>query len=177
MADSWAAYARMANSRVIKVVLNYLAALALVGLLALWANHKIHSIPISKREKLADCTSNIISFSMAVRYDKPYQFVLGVPHTSTKMFLSFHGEAELRQGSSLRARIPISSDDITTCNWLEASAGLSGYILTWSRTNRDERLNAILTRGQSYDVRFTFSQPPPQDTSLWLTSIGRAGVP
>lgn len=168
----------MASSRTIKTAASIVTVLAVLGLVALWANYKIHRIPIPKREKLADCTSESLSFPMAVRYHDPYQFVLGLPHSSTGP-LSFRGEVEIRQGTQLVARIPISSDDITPCNWLDPKPGLglAGYILTWSRTNRGERLSEILVRGQSYDVQVAFAQSPPRDSSLWLSSIGRVGEP
>jgi hypothetical protein len=167
---------RVAKLRVSKVVFMWLAPLLVATLVALWINYRIRHIPIQKSDRLANCTSNILSFTMAVRHDKPYQFVLGVPHTATKL-LNFRGEVELNQGNTLLARIPIGSDDITTCNWLESSQGLSGYILTWSRTNRAERLSEFLSKGYSYEVRVTFSESPPRDSSLWLTSIGRPGEP
>ncbi len=168
----------MANRRVIKVVGRTAAVLAVIGLVAAWANYKIHRISIPKREKLADCTSESLSFPMTVRYYEPYQFVLGLPHSSTGQ-LSFRGEVQIRQSTQLVARIPISSDDITPCNWLDPrpGQGLAGYILTWSRTNRGERLSEILVRGQSYDMQVRFSQSPPRDSSLWLSSTGRVGEP
>ena len=168
----------MAKSRFMKVASITAAVLAVVGLFALWANYKIHRVPIPKRDKLADCTSESLSFPMIVRYYGPYQFVLGLPHTSTGL-VSFRGEVQIRQSTQLVARIPISSDDITPCNWLapKPGQGLAGYILTWSRTNGGERLSEILVRGQIYDVQVTFSQSPPTASSLWLSSIGRVGEP
>lgn len=168
----------MTNPRVIKVLSGMVVVLAVIGMLAVWANYKIHRIPVPKREKLADCTSDTLSFPMSVRYHAPYSIVLGLPHTSTGQ-LSFRGEVQLRQSTQLVARIPISSDDITPCNWLDPKPGqgLAGYILTWSLTNRGERLSDILARGQTYDVQIRFSQSPPKESSLWLTSIGKVGEP
>lgn len=173
---SLAVIARMANSRIIKVLTSIAVVLVVIGLFALWANYKIHRIPIPKREKLADCTSESFSFPLTVRYHDPYQFVLGLPHASTGQ-LSFRGEVQVSQSTGLVARIPISSDDITPCNWLDPKPGLAGYILTWSRTNRGERLDDILVRGQSYNVQVAFSQSPPRDSSIWISSIGRVGEP
>jgi hypothetical protein len=166
----------MANLRVIKVLWRTAAVLAIIGLLAAWANYRIHRTPIPKCDKLADCTSESLSFPMTVRYHDPYQFVLGLRPSSTGQ-LSFRGEVEIRQSTQVVARIPISSDDMTPCNWLDSKPGLAGYILTWSRTNRGERLSEILARGQSYGVQVAFSQSPPRDSSLWLSSIGRVGEP
>ena len=168
----------MPSSRIIKVVCKTAAVLVVGALIAAWVNYKIHRVPIPKREKLADCTSDTLSFPVTVRYHEPYSIVLGLPHSSTDQ-LSFRGEVQLRQSTKLVARIPISSDDITPCNWLDPKPGqgLAGYILTWSRTNRGERLREILARGQTYDVQVTFSQSPPKDSSLWFTSIGKVGEP
>lgn len=166
----------MANPRIIKVVTSIAAVLAVIGLFALWVNDLIHRIPVPTCEKLADCTSESFSFPMTVRYHDHYQFVLGLPHASTGQ-LSFRGEVQVSQSTGLVARIPISSDDITPCNWLDAKPGLVGYILTWSRTNRGERLDDILVKGQSYNVQVAFSQSPPRDSSIWISSLGRFGEP
>jgi len=151
----------MANSRTIKKARRTAAVLAVLGVIAAGLSYMIHRVPIPMRDKLADCTTNNFSFTMPVRYHEPYQFVLGLPHASP--LLSFRGEVQIRQTTQLIARIPISSDDVTPCNWLDPKPGLglSGYILTWSRTNRGERLSEILVRGQSYDVQVAFSQAPP----------------
>ena len=168
----------MPSSRIIKITCKTAAVLLVVALIAAYVDYKIHRIPIAKREKLTDCTSDILSFPMRVRYHAPYSIVLGLPHTSTGQ-LSFRGEVQLRQSTQVVARIPISSDDITPCNWLDAKPGqgLAGYILTWSFTNRGERLSEVLARGQTYNVQIMFSQSPPRDSSVWLTSIGKVGEP
>ena len=166
----------MVNSRVFKAFTSIAGVLTAIGLFALWANYKIHRVPMPKLEKLIDCTSASVSFPMTVRYHDPYQLVLGVAHDSAGQ-LNFRGEVQVNQSTGLVARIPISSDDVTSCNWLGSKSGLAGYILTWSRTNRGERLDDILVRGQSYSVRVAFSQSPPRDSSLWLSSIGRVAEP
>ena len=166
----------MANSRIIKVVTSVAVVLRVIGLFALWANYKIHRIPIPKCEKLADCTSESLSFPMTVRYHDPYQFVLGLPPASTRQ-LSFSGEMQVSQSTGLVARIPISSEDITPCNWLDRKPGLAGYILTWSRSKRGDGLDDILVRGQSYNVQVVFSESPPRDSSIWISSIGLVGEP
>jgi hypothetical protein len=150
--------------------------LVVVALIAVWLNYKIHRIPIPKEEKLADCTSDTLSFLMTVRHHRPYSIVLGMPRTSTNQ-LSFRGEMQFLQSTQIVATIPISSYDMKPCNWLDEppGAGLAGYILTWGRTNRTERQSEILTKGQSYHVEVKFSQPPPKDSSLWLSSVAKVG--
>jgi hypothetical protein len=130
---------------------------------------------IPQQQKLADCTTNSFEFTMPVQFGPPYQFVLGMPHSQTGQ-ISFAGEMLVRQGTDTVVRIPISSLDVTRCNWLEHGYGLAGHILTWSRTNQTERLSDLLVRGQTYDVHVTFTVPPPSQSSLWLSSMSKAGL-
>jgi hypothetical protein len=127
---------------------------------------------VPHEQKLADCTTNSLNFAMTVEYSAPYQFVLGVPQSQTGQ-LSFSGEIVLQKSTSVVARIPISSHDITPCNWLNSAPNLSGYILTWSRTNHGERLSDLLVERQAYNVRVDFKELPPVGSSLWLSSIKR----
>jgi hypothetical protein len=121
---------------------------------------------VPEAQKIADCTTNHLDFPMTVQYSPPYQFLLGVSSPTGQ--LSFRGEIVLQQGTGVVARIPISSQDITSCNWLPS---VDGYILTWSRTNHGERLSDILVQKQTYDVHVTFDEPPPTTSSLWLSSM------
>jgi hypothetical protein len=121
-------------------------------------------------QKLADCRTNSLNFPMTVQNSAPYQFVLGVPRSQTGQ-LSFRGVIVLQQSTGVVARVEISSRDVTPCNWLPSAPDLSGYILTWSRTNHGERLSDLLVEGQTYNVRVTFEEPPPASSTLWLSSI------
>ena len=121
---------------------------------------------VPEAQKIADCTTNHLDFPMTVQYSPPYQFLLGVSSPTGQ--LSFRGEIVLQQGTGVLARIPISSQDITSCSWLPS---VDGYILTWSRTNHGERLSDILVQKQTYDVHVTFDEPPPVTSSLWLSSM------
>jgi hypothetical protein len=127
---------------------------------------------VPQAQKLADCTTNSLDFSMTVQYSEPYQFVLGIPLTQTGQ-LSFRGEIVLQQSTGVVARIPISSSDSIACNWLHSAPDLSGHILTWSHTNHGERLSDMLVQGQAYDVHVAFEEPPPDRSSLWLSSLKR----
>ena len=122
---------------------------------------------VPQEQKVADCTTNSLDFSMTIQYSAPYQFVLGVPQSQTGQ-MSFHGEIVLKQTTGIVARIPISSQDITSCNWLPS---VDGYILTWSRTNHGDRISDILHPKQTYDVHVAFDEMPPTNSSLWLSSM------
>ena len=124
------------------------------------------------RHRLADCTDSTLRFQMTVQEFPPYEFVLGMPQRASSQ-LSFRGEVVLSQSTGTVARVPIGSDVITSCNWLD---GHAGYILTWHLTNRTERLEHFLTRGQSYEVEVRFSESPPPGSSFWLSAMRRYGL-
>ena len=127
---------------------------------------------VPQREKLVDCTTTNMQCSLKVQYTAPYAIVLGVPPSETG-HLSFRGEITLQQATGVVARIPINSRDVVPCSWLDSVAGLSGYILTWTQTNRGEILKRAIAQKEVYDVRVTFDEPPPPTSSLWFTSMKR----
>ena len=122
---------------------------------------------VPQEQKLAACTTNSLDFQMTVPYSPPYQFLLGISSPTGQ--LSFRGEIVVRQSTGVVARIPISSQEVTSCNWLPSD--VSGYILTWSRTNHGDRISDILHSKQTYDVHVTFDEMPPTNSSLWLSSM------
>jgi hypothetical protein len=153
-------------AKLIKVV----AALLALGIIGYFALPHLVCMDMPKRQKLADCNTNALAFTMTCDHSPPYQFVLGLGPSHTGPF-SFRGEVIIQQSTGTVARIRIGSEQITPCNWLP---GLDAYILTWSRTNAGERLGELLRRDQSYDVRVAFTEAPPTDSSLWFSSMGRA---
>jgi hypothetical protein len=146
------------------------AALVAVGIVGYFALPHLVCMDIPKRQKLADCNTNALAFRMTCEHAPPYQLVLDLGASHTGPF-AFRGEVIIRQSTGTVARIQIGSNDITPCNWVP---GLDGYILTLNRTNADERLSELLRRGQIYDVRVAFSEGPPTESSLWLSSMGKA---
>jgi hypothetical protein len=157
---------------VIAKLLKVVAALLALGVIGYFALPHLVCMEIPERQKLADCNTNAIAFTMTCDHSPPYAFVLGLGPSHTGP-LAFRGEVSIQQRTGTVARIQIGSDDITPCNWL-AGSGLDGYILTWNRTNAGERLSELLRRGESYDVRVAFSEAPPTDSSWWFSSMGRA---
>jgi hypothetical protein len=153
-------------AKLLKVVL----ALLVLGIIGYFALPRLGCMDVPKRQKLADCNTNSLAFTMTCDHSPPYQFVLGLGPSQTGA-LAFRGEVIIQQSTGTVARIQIGSDHATPCNWL---SGLDGYILTWNRTNVGELLGELLRQGQSYDVRVAFAEPPPADSSLWLSSMGRA---
>ena len=151
-------------------LLKVVAALLAVGIVGYFALPHLVCMEVPKRQKLADCNTNALAFTMTCDHSPPYQFVLGLGPSHTGPF-AFRGEVIIQQSIGTVARIQIGSEHITPCNWLP---GLDGYILTRNRTNAGERLSELLRRGQSYDVRVAFAEAPPTDSSLWFSSMGRA---
>jgi hypothetical protein len=132
---------------------------------------------VPREQKLADCTTNALAFRVAWPTGELFSIVLGVPYPDTNA-LSFRGELVFRQTTGAVARVPISSQNVTPCNWLDnhpSSPNLAGYILTWSRTNAAQRLDGLFAKGQSYDVDVQFTEPPPRTSTLWLHWIGQLG--
>jgi hypothetical protein len=125
---------------------------------------------VPQRQKVADCTTSNLDFSMTVDYSPAYHFVLGVPKSETGK-LSFRGEMVLRQTTGVVARIPINSGDVESCNWLHSRPDLSGYVLAWSRTNHGERFSDLLVQRQTYEAHVAFEEPPPVTSSLWFSSL------
>jgi hypothetical protein len=130
---------------------------------------------VPREKKLADCTTNALTFRVTWPTGELFQIVLGVPYSATNG-LTFRGELVFRQTTGIVARMPVSSEDVTPCNWLDNHAGaphVAGYILTWSRTNDTKRLDHLFAKGQTYDVETRFSESPPQTSTLWLHWIAR----
>ena len=154
-------------AKLIKVVV----ALLVLGVIGYFALPCLVCMDVPKRQKLADCNTNALAFTMTCDHSPPYDFVLGLGASHTGPF-PFRGEVIIQQSTGMVARIQIGSGRMTPCNWLP---GLDGYILTWNPTNAGERrLSELLRHGQSYDVRVAFAEGPPADSSLWFSSMGRA---
>ncbi len=161
----WFSFLRSATA------LRFLCASLATALLAYIALPHLVCLEVLEREKLADCTTNRISFTMTCVHTRPYALLLGIPTTNT-VGMSFKGDLRITQGQRKVVRLPLSSDDMTPCSWLESGPRLTGYILTW-RTHRADLLSDSLQRGQSYQVEVTFAEVPPSNSSLWLSSMGR----
>jgi hypothetical protein len=131
-------------------------------------------LDVPKRDKLANCVTNRVSFTMTCDGSRPYALLLGVPKAYTSA-PSFMGEVRIARQTEPTARLSIGSDRMTACSWLDSGPGLKGYILTWSSTtNQADVLSHLLTRGQHYNVEVAFSEAPPPGSSLWLSSMGKA---
>ena len=150
--------------------LKVVAALLVLGVSGYFAIPRLLCVEVPQRQKLVDCNTNALAFTMTCDHSPPYQFVLGLAPSHTGP-LVFRGEVVIQQRTGTVARIQIGSERITSCNWLPV---LDGYILTWSRTNAGERLGEFLHRGQSYDVRVAFAETPPTNSSLWFSSMAKA---
>jgi hypothetical protein len=130
---------------------------------------------VLREQKLADCATNTVYFKLTWPAGQLFQIVLGVPYSETNA-LAFRGEMVFRQGAEIIARVPVSSEDVKPCNWLDSQKDaphVAGLILTWQRKNETERFDRLLAKGRTYDVEATFSNSPPQSSSLWLCWVAR----
>src|SRR6185295_6820938 len=127
---------RIAIANILKVM-SVVFAIGVVGYFAL--PHLV-CMDVPKRQKLTDCTNSVLAFTLTCEHSSPYQFVLGLDSSVSKT-PAFRGEIIIQQSTGTVATIPIDYHDMTVCNWLP---GLDGYILTWNRTNKGERLSEYL---------------------------------
>ncbi len=155
---------------VIANILKTLAVIIAIPSVGYFALPHLVCLDLPKARKLTDCTNSVLMFSLTCEHSPSYQFVLGLS-TSQSETTGFRGEIVIQQGYRKVITIPITSQDMTRCNWLP---GLDGRILTWNRTNAGERLSEVLRQGQTYDVRVAFSETPSADNSLWFCSMGKA---
>src|ERR1043165_9667085 len=98
-------------------LLKSVGAVIALGVVVYFALPHLVCMAIPKQQKLADCTSNPLAFTMTCDHSPPYQFVLGLGPSHTGQF-AFRGELLIRQSTGMVARIQIGSEHTTSCNWL-----------------------------------------------------------
>ncbi len=104
-------------------------------------------------------------------YHPPYHLLIGVPSSSEDP-PRFAGTLELTSSGGKRVTIPIDSESSTKSNWLH-SPSETGYILGWTQ---QPRLSDVLQRGETYQLRISFSGEPPPESSLWFLSIKQVTI-
>jgi hypothetical protein len=132
-------------------------------------------VPSPQRQIIAQCNTNDQQFRMIVEHASPYALVMGIPD-SAKGNSVFRGDVTFSQTTGTVVRVPIGSDKLVLCNWLHSTSNISAYILPWSTNEFVERFSGHLAQGQTYDVRVTFSNMPPEGSTLWFTSIKQLRV-
>jgi len=125
-------------------------------------------------QKLIDFSNNGGLFTLDWPSGRGFQLVLGLPLSDTNAG-GFQGELVFRQGRNVITKVPVDSNNLMACNWLDQpnrKERLNGYILTWGRSTR-ERLDQFCRAGESYDVEVHFAQAPSPASSLWLHWLSR----
>ena len=84
-------------------------AIVAVGSIGYFALPYLVCMDIPKYEKLADCNTNALAFTMTFDHSPPYAFVLGLGPSHTGP-LAFRGEIVIQQSTGTVARIQIDSD-------------------------------------------------------------------
>lgn len=118
------------------------------------------------REKLADCTADSFKLELKVATGPPYHLFIVLPTVGTNG-VDFRGDVVISRDSQQVAMLPIGSEDLYPSAWLK---GRNAHILTWSQTNHS-KLNSAIVRGQMHTFDFRFSEPPPEGSSVWLSSL------
>lgn len=150
-----------------------LAALVFVGGSFLYLLSKEHH-----QVKVIDCRSNPVKFSLITPAPSSGRyFLLAVPKSIPKRPPQYRGWMTLRQEGKVILDFPFSARSSMKSNWLD-DRGVTGYVIVGEGKYRDfHLLPKYLHDGQSFEVTVSFSQPPPDGSSLWFswTSKGRWG--
>jgi hypothetical protein len=128
---------------------------------------RVQNTPFAMREKLADCTNELLHAKFTAPKGELFNLVLGVPGgIGTNRFTA---EIELTTNRKGTRRIMVTPADLQSCNWLEKEGCPDAYILTWSADA--SRLSFEAESTNTVVVRFTMM--PPTNSSLWVTWIQR----
>lgn len=113
-------------------------------------------------DRLGDCDTQTVRLSFKCPQSSVQQLVLGTPKSYGKVpFAGNLHVTEKRSGRTL-CRLDFTSDTVQGGNWLD-NYDLNTAILTWE----NEEFRAI-KRGTVYEVTITFTEVPPEGSSLWL---------
>jgi hypothetical protein len=119
---------QMAQTRlVIAELLKVMAALLVLGVIGYFVFPRLVCVDTPKRQKLADCNTNALAFTITIHHSPPYQFVLGLEPSHTGPFAS----------TGTVAAIQIDSEHITSCGrgWsgIRGAPGRASLFGGWSR--------------------------------------------
>ena len=79
-------------AKLIRVV----AALLVLGVIGYFALPRLVCLAVPQRQKLADCNTNALAFTLTCDHSPPYQFVLGLGPSHTGPF-AFRGEVVIQK--------------------------------------------------------------------------------
>jgi hypothetical protein len=125
-------------------------------------------VPYPINIKLVDCKLSQLKFTKIIENGDNFQIILGIP-SSSQLPSSFHTNVTISQSGAQILNYSVDLANIQTCNWLRESPELKAYILTWDLA--PPGLDHFIQPGQTYDFVVTFSEMPPQGSSLWLSCL------
>jgi hypothetical protein len=157
-----------------RILIALAVVVGVVGLLlagcAYFSNHIMVVMPLPREQKLSEITSDAVAADIVWPNAEPgsYQLVVGL---QTNRFAydrpcpTFAGVVTVTgsNGSPVE-QFPVSSTNVTQCNWLSHKHGLDGFILTWKQTN----VLRSSTAGTQYKIGLNFEKRPEEFTSFWL---------
>jgi hypothetical protein len=152
----------------------WLVAAVLVGGAAIFLNDYAGRTKVPRQIKLAECTNAVLSIHFLRPKGNHFNLVLATPSVGDEPMggpnrppFTFSGHIRVLAPSS--ADLPISSEQCERCNWLQSRGIPVGYILTWNLRTNYPRFDQLLSAGGEAHLEVGFEQPPPTNTSLWLT--------
>jgi hypothetical protein len=164
-----------------RTVSKWLVAVAFIGGLGVLLNEYAGRTDVPKQLKLAECTNAAVSGHLVVPKGDHFNLVLGAPDINADSFgptnkpppFTFSGCIRVSGSESSAVEFPFSSEASQQCNWLQSEGIPVGYILTWNLPTNHARLDRLLIVGERVDFDVRFEQPPPTNTSVWLTWLQR----
>ncbi len=133
----------------------------------------------SIRTKLFDCTNATLRAWVKLDGVKVSHLILALPkqgYGTKELPPTFAGMAVVKTHGTSGATVPIASESVEPCNWLD-SEGFQGYLIAWKDVQAGQVLRSTLKGRGTYEVEVSFSVPPPRDSSVWISCVSKPQWP
>lgn len=139
----------------------------------------MNSFSVSSENKLFDCTNTTCATRIRLNGVWHSHLMLAVPkqqHAREPVCPTFSGVVVIKSEGTELARVPIGSESVTACNWLDKE-GLQGFLIAWKDVQAGKLLRSALKGKGTYEITVSFSNPPPASSSIWISCISRPQWP
>jgi|ERR1700722_1607819 len=121
-------------------------------------------------EKLVECNSPFLTFSLNCPPGDSFNFVLAVQDVTNLTDLKcpdFAGRVEIKNGQDEVVSTNISTKKISLPFWLNEENHIAGFVLIFPNDS-SPFISKVLKPKRNYTVNVAFSIQPPRSTELWL---------
>lgn len=143
--------------------------------LILWADRQHVSITT----KVFDCTNVTLYGGVRLQGVAVSHLILAVPKRHVDGNAPpprFEGEVVVKKAGATIATVPVTSESVEPCNWLDAR-GYQGYLLAWRDVRAGQMLRSALCGHGVYEIKFSFFTCPPKDSSIWISCVSKPQWP